>query len=148
MRQLLNSQGPLTEKYPTTIKELIEEFSKHSREYHDPQEDKIRGYKDGHGASDDLIGCGYGKVRINGPKDEKNGSDQSINAIRVGCNNRGGTHLTKDCDLNEKGNRKHQVCYSSGEKNDEDWRKPHKEWLPYEEYKKVQLDACTLCNRF
>lgn len=54
MRQLLNSQGPLTEKYPTTIKELIEEFSKHSREYHDPQEDKIRGYKDGHGASDDL----------------------------------------------------------------------------------------------
>ena len=38
--------------------------------------------------------------------------------------------------MDEYGNKKAQVCYSSGDKYDEDWRKPKKEWLPYEEYKK------------
>jgi len=38
--------------------------------------------------------------------------------------------------LDENENKKAQVCYSSGYKYDEDWRKPKKEWLPYDEYKK------------
>ena len=64
--------------------------------------------------------------------------DQSIRAIRVGCDNCSGPHLTKDCDLDENGNQKVQVCYLSGDRYDEDWRKPKKEWLPYEEYKKAK----------
>lgn len=62
--------------------------------------------------------------------------DQSINAIRVGYDNCSGPHLTKDCDLEENGNWKAQVYYSSGDRYDEDCRKPKKEWLPYEEYMK------------
>lgn len=44
--------------------------------------------------------------------------------------------LTKDWHLDENGNRKAQICYSSGDQFNEDWRRPKKEWLPYEEYKK------------
>ena len=64
--------------------------------------------------------------------------DQSIHAIRVGCENCRGPHLTKDCDLDENGNQKVQVCYSSGDRFDDNWRKPKKEWLPYDEYKKIR----------
>ena len=67
-----------------------------------------------------------------------NKMDQSIPTIRVGCENCSGPHLTKDCDLDENGNQKVQVCYPSGYKYDEDWRKPRKEWLPYDEYKKAK----------
>ena len=62
--------------------------------------------------------------------------DQSIHVTRVGYDNCSGPHLTKDCDLDENGNKKAQVFYSSGDKYDEYWRKPKMEWLPYEEYKK------------
>lgn len=37
--------------------------------------------------------------------------DQSINAIRVGCDNCSVPHLTKNYDLDENGNRKAKVCY-------------------------------------
>lgn len=62
--------------------------------------------------------------------------DQSINVIRVGCQRWNGLHLTKDCHLDENENKKTQVFYSSGDKYDEDWRKPKKQWFPYDEYKK------------
>lgn len=62
--------------------------------------------------------------------------DQSINVIHVGCHNCSRPHLTKNCDLDENGNWKDQGCYSSGDMYDEDWRKPKKEWLPYDGYKK------------
>lgn len=64
--------------------------------------------------------------------------DQSIHAIQVGCDKYNGVHLSKDCSLDENENRKAQVCYSSGDKYDEDWRKPKKKWLPYDEYKKAK----------
>ncbi|KAL7609424.1 hypothetical protein Lser_V15G10314 [Lactuca serriola] len=64
--------------------------------------------------------------------------DQTIHAIRVGCENCNGPHLTRDCNLDENGNKKVQVCYSSGDRYDEHWRKPKKEWIPYEEYKKAE----------
>ena len=62
--------------------------------------------------------------------------DQSIHAIGVGCERCNRPHLTKDCFLDDNGNKKAQVYYFSGDKYDEDWRKLKKEWLPYEEYKK------------
>lgn len=62
--------------------------------------------------------------------------DQSIDAIRFSCDKCNGPHLTKDCHLDEDGNKKVQVCDSSGDKCDEYWRKPKKEWLSYEDYKK------------
>lgn len=46
--------------------------------------------------------------------------DQSIHVIYVGCDNCSGPHLTRDCDLDENGNRKAQACYSSGDRYDED----------------------------
>ncbi|XP_052621827.1 uncharacterized protein LOC128127385 [Lactuca sativa] len=64
--------------------------------------------------------------------------DQTIHAIRVGYENFNGPHLTRDCDLDENGNKKAQVCYSSGDRYDEDWRKQKKDWLPYEEHKKAK----------
>ena len=45
--------------------------------------------------------------------------DQAIHAIRVGCENCGGSHLARDCDLDENGNKKAQVFYSSGDRYDE-----------------------------
>lgn len=36
MRHLLHSQGPITKKNPTAIKDLTEEFVKHSTKYHNP----------------------------------------------------------------------------------------------------------------
>ncbi|XP_023749864.1 uncharacterized protein LOC111898174 [Lactuca sativa] len=57
--------------------------------------------------------------------------DQTIHAIGVGCENCRGPHLTKDCDLDENGNKKAQVFYLSGDRYDEKWRKPKKEWLPF-----------------
>lgn len=62
--------------------------------------------------------------------------DQSIHAIRVGCDNCNGPHLMKDCNLDANGNRKAQVHYSSGEKYYEDWRQPKMERLPRDKYMK------------
>ena len=42
-RQLLDSQGPLTKKNPGEFKELVEEFAKHSREYHNPRNEGVKG---------------------------------------------------------------------------------------------------------
>lgn len=61
---------------------------------------------------------------------------QPIHAMQVGYDNYSGPHLTKDCDLDENGNRKAQVCYSRNNRFDEDWRRMKKEWKPYEEYRK------------
>ena len=130
-RQLLDSQGPLTKKNPREVKELIEEFAKHSREYHNPRQDGIKG---GGGAQTEEIAAVM--AMLNNMDRRITQMDQSIHAIRVGCERCSGPRLAKDCKMDEFGNRKAQVCYSSGDKFDEDWRKPKKEWLPYEEYKK------------
>ncbi|KAL7615461.1 hypothetical protein Lser_V15G05949 [Lactuca serriola] len=132
-RQLLDSQGPLTKKAPPVIKQLIEEFSKHSREHHNPRNDVTRGST--YVASEDLSAVMAMLKNMDRRMDKM---DQTIHAIRVGCENCNGPHLTRDCDLDENGKKKVQVCYSSGDRYDEDWRKPKKEWLPYEEYKKAK----------
>ena len=46
--------------------------------------------------------------------------------------------MTEDCDLDDNGNRKVQAFHSSGDRFDEDWRKPKKKWLPYDEYKRAK----------
>lgn len=61
---------------------------------------------------------------------------QLILAIKVGCDNYSGPHLTKVYDLDEKVNKKVQVCYSSEDRFDKDWRKSKKESKPYIEYMK------------
>ncbi|XP_052620935.1 uncharacterized protein LOC128126837 [Lactuca sativa] len=132
-RQLLDSQGPLMKKAPPVIKQLIEEFSKHSREYHNPRNDVTRG--SAYAASEDLSAVMAMLKNMDRMMDKM---DQTIHVIRVGCENCNGPHLTRDCDLDENGNKKVQVCYSSGDRYDEDWRKPKKEWFPYEEYKKAK----------
>nr|KAJ0205103.1 hypothetical protein LSAT_V11C500241070 [Lactuca sativa] len=108
--QLLDSQGPLTKKAPLVIKELIEEFSKHSREYHNPRNDSTRGMVNA--ISDDMATM---MAKLESMDRIMTKMDQSIHAIRVGCENLRGPHLTKDCDLDENGNWKVQVCYSSEE---------------------------------
>ncbi|XP_052621649.1 uncharacterized protein LOC128127245 [Lactuca sativa] len=132
-RQLLGSQGPLTKKPPPKIKELIEEFSKHSREYHNPRNKLSRGVVN---TVNDSMAAMMAKLECLDRRMTK--MDQSIHAIRVGCENCRGPHLTKDCDLDENGKRKAQVCYSSGDRYDDNWQKPKKEWLPYDEYKKAK----------
>lgn len=100
---LLNYQGPLTKKAPTIIKQLIEKFCKNSRQYHNCRDDKTRGYKDGIGGSEDLSAV-MDKLELINRRMTK--MDQSIHAIQVGCDNYGGPHLTKECDLNENGSKK------------------------------------------
>lgn len=51
-RQLIDSQVPLTKKNPNANKELIEEFSKHSREYHNSRDDVKRRNSNGEGVND------------------------------------------------------------------------------------------------
>lgn len=42
--------------------------------------------------------------------------------------------------MDENGNRKAQFFYSSGDMFDEHWRRPKKEWKPYEEYQREKKD--------
>ncbi|XP_023767897.1 uncharacterized protein LOC111916464 [Lactuca sativa] len=131
-RQLLDSQGPLTKKPPPVLKELIEELSKHSREYHNLRNDSTRGMVNA--ISDEMATM---MKKLESMDRRMTMMDQSIHAIRVGFENCRGSHLTKDCDLEENGNQKVQAYYSSGGRYDDDWRKPKKEWLPCDEYKKA-----------
>ncbi|XP_023728212.1 uncharacterized protein LOC111875917 [Lactuca sativa] len=130
-RQLLDSQGPLTKTNPNQAKELIEEFSNHSREYHNPGRDGIKG--SGGAQNEEMVVV---MAMLNTTDRRLTQMDQSVHAIRVGCERCSSPHLTKDCNMDEYGNKKAQVCYLSGDKYDEDRRKPKKEWLPYDEYKK------------
>ncbi|XP_023759492.1 uncharacterized protein LOC111907915 [Lactuca sativa] len=114
-RQLVDSQGALTKKPPPVIKELIEEFSKHSREYHNPRNDLTRGAVNS--ITDDMAAM---MAKLESLDRRMTKMDKSIHAIRVGCENCRGPDLTKDCDLDENGNRKIT------------------KWLPYEEYKKTR----------
>ncbi|KAL7590054.1 hypothetical protein Lser_V15G39714 [Lactuca serriola] len=102
-RQLLDTQGPLTKKAPPVIKQLIEEFSKHSREYHNPRNDVTRGAA--YAASKDLPVV-MAMLKTMDRRMDK--IDQTIHAIQVGCENCNGPHLTRDCDLDENGNKKTQ----------------------------------------
>ena len=45
----------LKDPNPTTMKEVIEDFAKHSRDYHHPQDDTRRGNMSGNVASKDLM---------------------------------------------------------------------------------------------
>ncbi|XP_023760786.1 uncharacterized protein LOC111909226 [Lactuca sativa] len=130
-RQLLDSQGPLTKKNAGEVKELVEEFAKHSREYHNPRNEGVKGVGSAH--SEEMLAI---VAMLNNTDRRLTQMDQSIHAVRVGCERCSGPHFTKDCHLDEYGNKKAQVCYSSGDKFNEDWRKPKKEWLPYDEYKR------------
>ena len=66
--------------------------------------------------------------------------DQTIHVMPVGCENCNGPHLTKDFDLDENGNRKVLALYSSSDRYKEDWIKPKKKWIPYDDYKKAKED--------
>ncbi|KAL7595523.1 hypothetical protein Lser_V15G29447 [Lactuca serriola] len=110
-RQLLDSQGPLTKKNLNQAKELIEEFSRHSREYHNPGRDGIKG--SGGTQTEEM---GVVTAMISTMDRRLTQLDQSIHVIRVGCERCSGPHLTKDCKMDEYGNKKAQVCNSSGDK--------------------------------
>lgn len=131
--QLLDSQGPLTKKNLATIKELIEEFVKHSREYHNSGDDVTVGKGTREAGNENLTKI-MAKVKNMDRRMTK--MDQSVHSIQVGCGICNGPYLTRDCDLDENGNQKAQVCSLSGDKYDDDWRKPRNEWLPYYKYKK------------
>ncbi|XP_023749067.2 uncharacterized protein LOC111897346 [Lactuca sativa] len=128
-RQLLDSQGPLNKKNPVEIKQLIEEFSKHSREYHNPRNDVTRG--SANAALEDMLAV---MAMLQSMDRRMTKMDQTIHVIQVGCENCNGPHLTKECDLDENGNRKVQACYSSGDRLDEDWRKPKYKKAKEEKY--------------
>lgn len=104
IRKLLDSQGPMTKKDMDTNKELIKEFMKHLTEYHNPREDVTR--SKGNGDSEDLAVV-MEKLENMDQKMTKMG--HSLHAIQARCDNYNGPNLTKDCDLDENGNRKAQV---------------------------------------
>lgn len=129
--QLLYSQGPMTKKSPATNKALVEECVKHPREYHNPREDITRqrltidGGQEGIASIITMLDTMDRRIIMMG---------KSIHALQVRCDICSGPHLKKDCDLDENGYKKSQVCYSSRDRYDEDWRNPR--WKPHNEYKK------------
>lgn len=123
-------------KNPTEIKELTEEFSKHSREYHNPHSYRTR--EIGNCASEDMAAVFSMLSNIDRRITKM---DESLHAIRVGCKIFNGTHLTKYRQLDENGNRKDQVCYTSGDFYDKDWRKLKKEWFMYDDFKKQKEET-------
>ena len=141
-RQLLDSQGPLTKKILGEVKELIEEFSKHSREYHNPIHDEAKGIRVVN--SEDIATV---LAMLDTMDRRMTKMDQSIHAIRVCCERCNDPHLIKDSHLDEHGNKKAQVCYSSGDKYVENWRKPKREWLPYNKYKKQKEEKYRQIDR-
>lgn len=91
-RQLLDSQGP-----------LIEEFAKHSREYHNLRDDVTRGRSNGDGA---LKGLTTINAKLDSMDRLTKKINQTIHEIKFGCENCSGLYLTKDCDLDENNNLK------------------------------------------
>lgn len=83
-RQLLESQGPMTKKDLKTNKALIEEFSNHSRELHNPRDDVTRG-KENRDVS--LEGLAVVMEKINNMDRRITKMGQSIHMIQVGCEN-------------------------------------------------------------
>lgn len=130
-RQLLDSKGPLTKKNPTTNKVLIEEFVKHSQEYHNPRDDVTQGMSNGDGLAEI-------NAKIDTMDHHIKRLNQMIHVIQVGCDNCSEPRLTKDYDLDENANKKVQVFYSSGDRYDDDYRKPKREWKSYDKYKKYK----------
>lgn len=90
-RKHLDFQGPMKSKEPGTIKELINEFSKHSREYHTPREDvtRLRGNLD---RGNEHMAAILEKLESIDRRLTK--MDKSIHSIRVGCDSCGSPHFT------------------------------------------------------
>lgn len=104
-------------KATTTKKALIEEFEKHSREYHTPKDDITRRISNGDGGQDGIASI---IAKLDTMDKRISTMGQSIHALQVGCDNCSGPHLTKDCDLMKNVYKKARICYSSGDKFDED----------------------------
>ena len=93
---------------------MVEEFSKHSCEYHNPRHDGAKGNVSGTSEDMEVV-----LAMLNTIEQRLTKMDQSIHS--------------KDGYLDENGNKKAQVCYSTRDKYDENWRKPKIEWFPYDE---------------
>lgn len=96
-KKIQDSQGPMTKKNLATIKELIEEFVKHSREY------ITRGKVSSNGASEEFTVV---VAKLNNMNRRMTKMGQSIHVIQVGWDNCSIPHLKKDYDLDESGNQK------------------------------------------
>lgn len=96
----------MTKKDPNTNKALIEEFAKHSREYHNPREYVTRGKSKGDGSQENLA---YIIAKLDTMDRTITKMGKSYHEIQVGCDNCSGSLLKKDCDL-ENGNKNSQVC--------------------------------------
>lgn len=93
----------MTKKNLATNKALIEEFSKHSREYHNPREDITRGRSN---VDEGQYGIASIIAKLNTIDRRITMMRQSIHALQVRCPNCRGAHLTNDCDLDENGYQK------------------------------------------
>lgn len=92
-RQLLDSQGPMTRKDSVTNKALIEEFAKHSREYHNPKGDFTKEKSNKNGGQD-VISAVVAKLDAMEEKITKMGE-----SIQDRCRACRGPHSTRDCEL-------------------------------------------------
>lgn len=85
----------MTKKDPTTNKALIEEFTKHSREYHNPREDITRRSANGDGAYEVLMVV---MVKLDTMDNRLTKMDKSINVVHNRYEACGGPHPTRDCE--------------------------------------------------
>lgn len=126
MRQLVDSQGLITKKNNATEKEIVEYLSKHSNEWHFPQNNIFLRILDGE-SSDGLATL---NVKVNNMDRRKKKINQKVHTIQARCNSCSGLHLTKDCNMDKNKNKEAQMCYSSKENYDMDWRWVKNGWNP------------------
>nr|GEW11595.1 hypothetical protein [Tanacetum cinerariifolium] len=95
-RQLLDSQGLNPGMTPAQALTAIQTMANHSQKWHDGTSNKnIEGSSNFEGIT------AIGNKLDNLGRDMKN-LKENVHAIQVGCQNCGGTHLDKDCPLNQE----------------------------------------------
>ena len=91
---MLDSQGPIPRMTPTRVLEVIQDMVDHSQKWHDGDSSRSIG--------DSFDGISAITSRLNSLGRDMKKLKENMQAIQVGCDTCGGTHLVKDCPLNEE----------------------------------------------
>lgn len=115
-RQLIDSEGTITKRNLTTCKEIIENLSNQSHEWHSPTNGGIQAREMGEGS----VGIALLNAKLETMDRSIKKINQTIHTIQVDCDNFSGAHFLRVCDLDENSRKKAQVYYSSVDKYDQD----------------------------
>ncbi|GJW80644.1 hypothetical protein Tco_0144619 [Tanacetum coccineum] len=104
-RQLLDSQGPITEMTPTQALTAIQTMADHSQKWHDGTTSGSIGSSSSNDGLDALVN------KLDNLGQDMKKLKESVHAIQVRCQICEGPHLDKDCPLNEEVKQVEEVRY-------------------------------------